>query len=156
MRDIRPDIKERLDAVEKMRERLLLRLVELDAQETTLREFLTAENARWHSREPTLFGPPRHIEGKVPKEAASPVTHFLTQTMGDGAAWSLERLKDHASNQGVLFGDESPGRSLHGGLLGLKKRGIVEMLDKGVWRLLIKEGALPAETGRAIDIEGSA
>ena len=148
MRDIRADIKERLDAVASSRERLAEQLRELEVDEAALRSFLEAENARWHNKEPELFRVGKRLEPRPLDETVSPVTKFLLDTLGDGTPWSLTRLKDHASNKGVVFGGDSPGRVLHGGLLGLKKRGVVAMIESGIWRL-ITENAPPVETDGA-------
>ena len=142
MRDIRSDIKERLDAAIEERERINKRLQDLQDQEESLRDLLEAENERWHSREPSLFPTVRHRERRVLLEP--PVAQFLLDTMADGTAWSLARLKNHAEKGGVLLGNVAPGRVLHGGLLGLKKRGLVEIVESGVWRL--KKADTPSDS----------
>ena len=141
MRDIRADIKERLESVATKRERLQQALVDLDDEERTLQTLLTAENARFHSREPSLFGPITGVE--------SSITQFLLDAMSDGKAWSLERLKDLAGDRGIFTAaNVSLGRVLHMALVGLKRRGIVEQVDDGVWKL-VQNDAPSAKTDEA-------
>ena len=131
MRDIRADIKERLESVATKRERLQDALVNLDEQERMLQTLLTAENARFHSREPSLFG---HITGAKPVETS--ISAFLIEAMSDGNNWPLERLKQLALEQGILSPDDGAiGRSLHGALIGLKRRDLAEIVESGVWKL---------------------
>ncbi len=154
MRDIRRDIKERLDVVEQERQRLKARLEEIDEEEQMLQGFLAAENARWHNQQPTLFTPSPTGNGQVQLAMPSLVTHFLIKALNDGTPWSLERLKERAEKRGVLLGGQSPGRTLHGGLLGLKKRGVVEIVERGVWRLVNKDASTgePVEAPRNVGV----
>lgn len=128
MRDIRPDIAERLQTVAKERERIEEHLKDLQTEERALEHFLSLENSRWHKQQPPLFSG---------EETASPTTAFLLDILSDQKDWSLGDLKRAASSRGVLAGkgSASTGRVLHGALISLKRRGSVDMVKSGVWRL---------------------
>ena len=135
MRDIRPDLKERLEAVETENGRLRQRLDELKNEDAMLRTMLAAENHRWHGDQRSLFTGDRISVSRL-GESGSPIAQFLLDTLSDGADWPLDRLKEHSPDKGIFATDEtSLGRALHGALIGLKRRGLVEMVGRGVWRI---------------------
>ena len=141
MRDIRDDLKERLETIEKEKANASIKLertlLELDARERVLEDLLRQENVRAHEGQPELFIASLLTEA----EHETPLTRFILQAMADGQVWSLEKLKARAEEAGIMTDTDSPGRSLHGALLALKARGLSEIMEKGVWRLNL--GTIP-------------
>ena len=125
MRDIRKDLKERLAGMAGER-------CALDNREQFLRLLLAQEEERW-SGEPSLFS--HLVKPEQPGEETSPIRAFLVEAMADGQTWSLQRLKEHAIAKGVQFEGKSPGQSLHGALVAMKRSRLVNQVGKGKWRL---------------------
>lgn len=51
---------------------------------------------------------------------------FILRVMKDGRPWPLTELRDAALDKGLLKDSSSPGRSIMGALMGLKKQGLVD------------------------------
>lgn len=103
-----------------------------EAMETLLEE----ENALWRpdtSKQAPLFINPIH--GDVD---AAQFSLFLRETLKDGKPWSLEELKQLATQRNLEFGEKSPGRVLHFALIGMAQNGVVSQVSRGVWMLNAK------------------
>ena len=135
MRDIRQDLKERLAALAAERS-------ELDRREEVLRRLLAEEETR-SAREPSLFSHATASEQEA--ESTSNSRTFVMEALSDRQEWSLDQLKDWARVLCVDFKGKSPGQSLHGTLVSMKRSGLVDQSGKGVWRLP-KRDTPPAET----------
>lgn len=78
-----------------------------------------------------------------PKKSNPSVAPFVKGAIQDGSKWTTVRLRQEAVAQGVPGIDLSTKlNSFHAALLGLKSRGLVELVEKGVWR-----AAKPDATG---------
>lgn len=131
MRDIRVDLRERIEALSTQRAHIKTRLEQLSALELHLSALLQEEDARWVSQQPLLILP----EVDEPKDKSA-LVHFLQMALDDGAPHSLEELKQLASDSALDFENKHPGRVLHFALLGMQQNGAVTMPEKGVWQLV--------------------
>lgn len=138
MRDIRQDLRDRLGALAAERGRL-------DRREEVLRRLLAEEEER-SAHEPSLFSHTTASEQE--DEEANGFRAFLVEALSDGQEWSLGRLKEWAAVKALNFNGKSPGQSLHGTLVSMKRSGLVDQAGKGRWRLP-KRDAPPAETDGA-------
>lgn len=133
MRDIRADLKERLAAIELEAADLRKKLDALGVRKQSLQLLLEQENDRWRddSRQVVMFAnkPPT---GQSPHAQFS---NFLRGTLADKNNWSLEELKMLAIDRGLDFEGKHPGRVLHFALLGMAQNGIVQNVERGVWKL---------------------
>jgi hypothetical protein len=116
MRDIRVDLRERLEATVKQR-------MELEARERRLRALLRDEEVAQSSclASNKATGEPRLGE-------------FVLDSLKDGHDWTLEALKEHAYGIGLTTSGAS-GRALNITLVTLLRQGLVTRLQDGKWRL---------------------
>jgi hypothetical protein len=122
MRDIRADLRERLEATVRQR-------VELETRERRLRALLRdEENSDIHQLVPDGCG----ISGEGASGAR--LRAFVLGSLEDGHDWSLDDLKEHAQGLGLTTAGAS-GRSLNIVLVNLRREGLVVRLRNGRWRL---------------------
>ena len=74
-------------------------------------------------------------EDQPTERERSLLSQFIRDALNDGTPRSLEDLKRIAQDRGMDFGGKNPGRVLHFGLLGMAQNNLVEMVEKGVWRI---------------------
>jgi hypothetical protein len=129
MRDIRQDLRERLDSTRAKRVAMQAELERLIAQERTLDKLIEEESAIWERISPPLF------EGTEPQ--GSVLSQVLLETLKSkgGAAW-LGELKESAVQRGVPFGEKQPGRVIHFAMLGMAQHKLVAREQSGRWRLV--------------------
>jgi hypothetical protein len=132
MRDIRQDLRERLDKLESERLELKTQLEQLSRREVTLKALLQEEDSRW-ATQVGLF--PTEREPLLTNGDRTAYAKFLVQAMATHEPMTLDVLKDLAHQKGVEFDGKNPGRVLHFALLGMSQNGVVEMVESGVWRL---------------------
>jgi hypothetical protein len=141
MRDIRSDLRERLDDLERQRVALVSKLEDLDAQRATVGALLHAEQERFGNVETTTD------DGTIVVLSDLRPTHTLGSLMrgllGDGSQRSTQELAELAVSKGHPFGAKKPGRSVHFALVGLERAGQVERGEGGRWRLANGEGRAP-------------
>jgi hypothetical protein len=144
MRNILSDLRERLgEAREEQRE--LAEYIQSIEQLIALEERRAARQRSADDKpQPVSLKPSRKSvrRDRRPSGARSPIKDFLVQTMGDGRAWSLDRLKEAAEASAINFEGKSAGKVLHFTLVALKNSGQADY-DKGAasWRLTAKGGA---------------
>ena len=122
MRDIRADLRERLETTVRQR-------TELEARERHLRALLRdEENCNVHQLPPAPCA--------ISSEGASGVRlrEFVLGSLEDGHDWSLGDLKEHAYGLGLTTLGAS-GRSLNITLVNLLRAGLVVRLRNGRWQL---------------------
>ena len=141
MRDIRHDLRERLAEIDIERQRLKKTFSALDRREALIRQMLGQEDDRWSGREPTLFAP------EASKSEITPIRAFLIEAMSDGRSWSLGRLKQRAFEKQLEFKAKRPGPALHAALVAMKRIGLVEMVETGVWKLAKLSSVEISESG---------
>lgn len=135
MRDIRPDLQERLSSVEKELAGFQEKLRSLESQRDTLRSLLAAENERWESVT-------SHKEASGNGQATqqdligmTALSSILREHLADHKRHHLNELSEAAVKRGYPFGEKKPGRVVHFALLGMKSGNAVEQLGEGYWRL---------------------
>ena len=132
MRDIRPDLRERLNTIAADRARL-------DEDERSVRHLLQREEMRFgEPKQASLPLGDRNEKNKtvkrVPAEPSEKIKFVMT-TLADRQLWPLELIVEAAAEKGVDFNGKHPRRVLHFVLLGMQQRGLVEKIGKNEWRL---------------------
>ena len=126
MRDIRSDLRERLEATVQQRHELNTRVRALEAQEQRLRALLKDEEfTHVHQCTPACC-PPSSTGGAGLRE-------FVLGSLQDGHDWSLQDLKEHAHGIGLITLGAS-GRALNITLVNLLREGLVMRVGNGRWR----------------------
>lgn len=134
MRDIRPDLRERKQAIRNERAQLAARGLVLDAEETALDALMQVEDERWKGLSaPQVEGPPREDEPIVDL-SRSPLGDLVMDVLADGRPRSMHDLAQIAKNRGYPFGEKSPGRVVHFALVSLSKANRIEKVGSGLWR----------------------
>ncbi len=133
MRDIRKDLSERLDELKEEREQLQRRLQVISEQENSVRQLLAEEGKRW--------GDSKNLSPITQTfiSRGTQLQKFLLVLLSDGVDWPLESISEQARLQGLVPSNGPVGRTLHGGLIGLKKLGLVDMPETSVWRIAKRE-----------------
>jgi hypothetical protein len=143
MRDIRADLRERLRNIEEDSELLKAKLKNLDERRAKILALFEDEEQRWSNLEPSLFDASRRDD----KESVS-LSDIILTALSHGRAWSTDEFKKVAIVNHWPVDRNAPGRSLNMALVGLQRRGQVEKLETGEWRL-VKNDASPEQTGEA-------
>ena len=142
MRDIRRDLRERLEALQEQIHSGHDILADLTRQAEGLAAALTAEERRWDGKAELKSGvwlhETFHIEMNKPTQS---LRGFTLSLLSDGEPRSLHYLRDRAFNRGYLKGSNSPGRSMQGVLIGLLRSHLVAKIDDGDWAITVKGSA---------------
>ena len=126
MKDIRRDLKERLNAIKTQKEHFEGRIAKLTEQEKRLELLLQEEEAEFRGRQ--------LIFQDVVSRPRTKLTEFIHTALGDGNPHPLDDLVRMAQRQDIAFNGKSPRRTLNFALLALKNNNQVEMVERGVWR----------------------
>lgn len=133
MRDIRPDLKARLELMARRRDdaeqRYEAELQGIDAEEAMIKSLLEAEERRIAAGYATM---PRH------PAAANDLENAILDILGDQRDWPHANVKAELIGRGIGKEDASFGRSVHATLLSMSNRGLVESVGMGVWRITKK------------------
>ncbi len=156
MRDIRADLRERLESLDAERQKLRNQLTALDAKERGIRVLLNEEEERWEKIQPTLpmtnghgslalpIRPPAVVERW---QAKTDVSRFLQRALSDSMPHALAELVQNALEAHVNFKKKHPGRVLHFALTGLAANHWVERVAEGEhkskWQLVPEERIAP-------------
>lgn len=134
MRDLRDELRQRLQGIALEKATYRERLVYLDKIEEQVKGFLEYETMRVRAegRDQTVLFP--EID-PIPEGERSALSQFLRDALMDGNPRSLDDLKRSAQDRNFDFGEKNPGRVLHFALLGMAQSGVVTMVEKGVWRI---------------------
>ena len=127
MRDIRDDLRERINSLDEERvdlladiEHLQERIEAICARRGAIQLLLDDENARMRTK-----------NGEVEKTGA--LKKFLLNLLEDREHWTVDEIKEGIEKQGFEFKSPSIGRSIHFTLVNLKRSGLVESLSDGSW-----------------------
>lgn len=132
MRDIRSDLKERLQRIDADAEKLRAELNALTQKRNSIQALLTEEEARFAKTDQMLFAGAPNDPGKY----ATPLSKLILGKIRlNGGQASLDELKEAAEQAAYDFGEKTPGRSIHFALIGMAQGGLVEALGNGVWKL---------------------
>ena len=121
MRDIRDDLRERLDAIHAEQEGYRQKLGALEAQKKLLTTLLEAEERRWDAVD------------EVKKQFD--LSNAICDIMSDGGEWFGGTVAEVLLKRGYDFGTGKPGRVVHFTLLGMARRNLVESIGDGRWKL---------------------
>jgi hypothetical protein len=137
MRDIRQDLRERLDALEAQRRHLQEQMAVIDNQSQLLASLLIEEKDRW---EEVGDVPPKAVREYKPSQNGSvaherlDLTQIIQELLDCGEPWFTSQLASIAKKRGYDFGTRQPGRSVHFTLIAMARRGDVENAGLGRWR----------------------
>lgn len=152
MRDIRRDLRQRLDSLRKERDglqaQLDAKLVEIDGYEQHLAGLLDMEEKRLRGKKTQGKKPKENekVEKNAKTQKANPedqaaIAAFeadILRIIDDGEPWPHAKIKAAMERLEWTF-DGSLGRAIHGTLLSLmQNHGKVESVGKGVWRKVRK------------------
>jgi hypothetical protein len=150
-RDIRDDLRERLAGIPRVREELHAKIAALDEYEAQLKGLLKIEEQMAVND----AKPPSARQPLVTRRTAQPVEEEaddaeeteesqeglsqefeadILSILSDGEDWEHARIKEEMETKGWTEGAVSMGRQIHGTLLALRHRGLVESLGSGMWR----------------------
>lgn len=133
MRDIRPDLQERLTAVEKALKDIAEKYKLYTAEREAMRSALAAENQRWSGVSSQSDQPGN---GNAPDEATgTALSLILKEQLSDHKRHHLSDLSAAATSRGYPFGEKKPGRVVHFALLAMREAHGVEQVGDGFWRL---------------------
>jgi hypothetical protein len=136
IRDLREDIRQRLQLIAIERGQIQERLSVLEETEQHLRSFAKYEEMRVKYEQEQNMSLPFVPPDEQPTESErSLLSQFLRRTLADAKNWSLDELKEAAIKSNLSFDGKNPGRVLHFALLGMSQSGLVQMVEKGVWRM---------------------
>jgi hypothetical protein len=125
MRDIRPDLKERLLRIASRRITLQAELDELSLQESRWKALLEDENALWEQQ--AAFG--SVIEGGDPDLATG-----IHRILSDDKAHDLDEFKEQLKDAPYMPKDKNHGRVIHFALVGMQNHGIVVRNPDDTWQ----------------------
>ena len=133
MRDIRPDLEERLASTEAEHKRLQDQADRVSAQATILRDMISLENAKWAAAPSKGEAPPT---GAVPPGNEA-IEQAVLSLLNNGAEWPHADIKHDLEAKNLFRPDDAQhGRTLHGILMSMRHRGLVEIVEgkQGVWQ----------------------
>ena len=119
MRDIRQDLKERLEAIEADRAAVQKQLEALDVRQAGVQAMLAEEEARIRSRS---AGRPELPFGRVSSGAGMEMADLVKMTVGSNRL-TFEEIRDEIIRTPYNFGEQKPGRVVQGGILSLVRTG---------------------------------
>jgi hypothetical protein len=136
VRDIRPDLNERLKALAERREELKFEIAQINLKEHSMKSLLAEEEARWEKVQPALFqnGHARQPETEDDRVGRTPLARFLVSALSDRKPHVLKELVLLAIQESFDFGAKNSGRSIHFALVGLQQSGYVQRLPSGAWQ----------------------
>jgi len=132
MRDIRKDLEERMEAVEKRKALLLIQVKKLDEKLAVLGQLLEQEETEWEAKQPSLLDLGKDI---APVKTHTELSRFLINTLSDGELHRTNELAALAQNRNIPIKAKSYRRAVHFSLVGMKNNRIVDWVESGVWKI---------------------
>jgi len=140
MRDIRNDLRERLESITADRRRLEAKLGDLKRAEDGVKALLSQEEEHFASLSSPLF----------PEVEATNCTGLapliLVAMKKKNRPLDLQELKEELAKTSYNFGEKNPGRAIHFALVGLDQNGVVERLEDRRWTIKQDNGIPVQET----------
>lgn len=134
MRDIRQDLRERLDDIAAERSKLQAQVANLQTLEDTYKAALREEELRIARISPSAQVKPLPFPASS-SSGLGPIIMRVFRTKQ--RALALDEVRDEILTAKAFdFGEKKPGRSVHFGLVALKNGGEIEQLEDGRWRML--------------------
>lgn len=144
MRDIRPDLNDRLASIQAEKRSLQSKIDEFGKFEAYLNVLIAEENRRWQAVDQATkpdgqTGDRTQIDwSRVPKVKVGdlePFSQFVFGLVDELGPSDTTRLAQVAVDRGYPFGTKNPRRSIHFALVGLSHQNLVEK-HEGKWRRL--------------------
>jgi hypothetical protein len=136
LRDIRPDLRQRMRRIAGEREKMHKRLRELEISQCNLETLLAEEEKKFHD------GPQLSLFDDVPcrrQLRAAKLRTFVLDALSDGRETSLSNLIALARKRGILE-PQASARALNMILINLHRGGSTERLANGIWRIVKPPG----------------
>jgi hypothetical protein len=130
MRDIRPDLTERLSSMEERRAQLRAELRDLDAQAELLKNLIQVETRRFSSDEER-----HHYLMSAGFRRLPPIGDFIDDLLR-ASPMTKDEIRVKAEEAGYFKGDEAAGRVLHATLLNLERHGRIVSSPDGKYELV--------------------
>jgi hypothetical protein len=126
MRDIRNDLKERLEALAKEKLFFQARIAETEQAAAGIQALLEREDQRFRTAATRA-----HSNGNNAAIGKTPLSQFIVDALQQSKqALTLSEFKERAETK-LDFNGHSPGRTLHRALLGLTHNGYLDCHGKG-------------------------
>jgi hypothetical protein len=130
MRDIREDLAERLQANEQDRAALQKQLAELESRRVAIKAMLADEESRIRAAAAGRSQLPLPLAAAL--VGGMPMTELIKATLRTAhRALAFEEVKEKVLKTNFEFGDQKPGRVIHGGLLSLYRTGEIFKDENG-------------------------
>jgi len=125
MRDIRPDLRDRIAQLDSEYAKLQARMVQIEESKTRLVALLSEEDALWEKVQPPLFpgGSPPSDGNRItlPTESIPHLSNLLLEILKVGNH-GKEALASEVARRGYPFGNRSSLRAVHFALVGLQRQ----------------------------------
>jgi hypothetical protein len=122
MRDIRGDLRERIEIIDEEIRSLTARLEWLQSKRVALLELYGEEERRFVDSAPSDS-----------RGSENELLRFIVQLVSGGGYWTVDRIREAAESQGVPIRSDHPGRSIHMMMVNLKRGGVVDQDSDGNW-----------------------
>jgi hypothetical protein len=127
VRDIRSDLRERLDAIAKRKVQLKAEAESLDQEEIAVQGLIQREDQRFGVRTSQLVLTSPELNQSANGFGRTPLSRLILNILKqNNHALGLDDFKKFAADLGFDFGEQSPGRTLHWALVGLTQSGHLE------------------------------
>jgi hypothetical protein len=138
MRDIREDLRERIDALAREKQNKEIEIAAIDQKIAMLDGLLQQEEERQNPvmQVPLTFATKYNIRSMRADRYSSPLSLAVLHVFQTHNPAHLEQFKAQAIKDGVEFGGKHPGRMIHFLLIGMEQNGLVKRTDDGRWRLV--------------------
>ena len=137
MRDIRPDIQERIDEIDREVVRVEASLLLLRDSREQYAALLREENERWSklagNETSILNGISANANGR--RDPRTPLARLVLEVLSDGEVHSEREVMDWALKGNYPFGEKHPLKSVHFAMTGMGQTGTIESAGKAQWRL---------------------
>ncbi len=149
MRDIRDDLRERLHGLREQRDllqaQLQAKLDEIALYEQHLSALLDMEEKRADAEQPRLAfdgpPPPDMVGPQLSVSAKDKLESVILVLLQDGQPRGHTVIRDELERAGFGIGERHFGRKVHGTLMSMRSREMVENLGFGTWRRVIPQRA---------------
>ena len=133
MKDIRQDLQERFQSIEKEIAKLTDEIELRIKAKKGIAVVLSMEEELWsntNKHQADIFTDNSGIEIK-----STPLAAIIRRKMANGKKYHLDEIVKFAKERNFPFGNKSAGRVIHFALTGLKANKVVEQLGEGYWRM---------------------
>jgi uncharacterized coiled-coil protein SlyX len=132
MRDIRKDLEERIETLEKRKALSLIQIKKLEERVANLRQLLELEQAEWEAKQPSFLSLGKDV---LPVRTHSELSRFLLNTLSDGNLHRTEELAVLAQSRNIPIKGKSYKRAVHFSLVGMKNNRLVDWVQSRVWKI---------------------